>query len=163
MKRIVVVLGVAAVMAAMVALTAGTALAQSETETFNDRVPIEGRLFNACTQEFVTYEGTQYFVLHITEDPNGGFHVKGHFHNQIQGVSTSGAKYVTHQTENNHQYFDVFSESGSNFTFTQTTQVIRQGSETSADDFQAKGLMHLTVNANGEITSQFEQFESECK
>jgi hypothetical protein len=54
------------------------AQAEADTETFNDRVPITGTLFNPCTGEFLSYEGTQYIVFHRTEDANGGFHFKGH-------------------------------------------------------------------------------------
>jgi hypothetical protein len=51
MRRIVVVLGVAVLMAATVVLTAGTALAQAETATFNEWIPISEELENNCTEE----------------------------------------------------------------------------------------------------------------
>jgi len=55
MKRIVVVLGVTAVMAAAVALTAGTALAQAQKDT----VQITNLIMqNPCTGEFIAWNGT---------------------------------------------------------------------------------------------------------
>jgi hypothetical protein len=160
--KVVVVMSALALAAGLLALALGAkpTQAQAETEKINDRATLEGELFNECTGEFVPYEGTEHFVLHITEDASGGFHFRGHTNVQVQGVSTSGAKYVAHATSNSH---DFFSESAENFTFTQTVQFIRQGSETAEDDFQVKGLEHVTVNANGEVTSSFEELEIECK
>jgi phage protein U len=160
--KVVVVMSALALATGLLALALGAkpTQAQAETDKFNDRATLEGVLFNECTGEFVSYEGTEHFLFHIKEDASGGFHIKAHTNTQVQGVSTSGAKYVAHQIENSH---NLFSESADNFSITSTLQIIRQGSDTSEDDFQAKGLTHVTVNANGEVTSEFEQFESECK
>jgi hypothetical protein len=161
--KVVVVMSALALAAGLLALAleAKPTQAQAEIiERINDRDTIEGELFNECKGEFVSYEGTSHFVLHIKEDASGGFHIKAHTNIQVHGVSTSGAKYVAHEIDNSHNFF---SESADNFTFTQTAQFIRQGSETSEDDFQAKGLTHVTVNANGEVTSSFEELEIECK
>jgi len=118
--KVVVVMSALALAAGLLALALGAkpTQAQAETDTFNERVPIEGVFFNPCTGEFVTYEGTLHQVFHVTEDPSGVAHFKGHSKTQVQGVSTSGAKYVAHQTENDYTKFDVFSESATNFTLT---------------------------------------------
>jgi hypothetical protein len=160
--KVVVVMSVLALAAGLLALALGAKPTQAQAENFmiNDRDTIEGELFNECTGEFVSYEGTEHFVFHITEDASGGFHVRAHTNIQVHGVSTSGAKYVAHEIDNSHEFF---SQSAENFTFTQTVQFIRQGSKTSEDDFQVKGLEHVTVNANGEVTSSFEELEIECK
>ncbi len=160
MKRLVLSV---AVVGMTLALAAGMALAQATTEKFNERIPFSGVLFNPCTGEEVLFEGTQHLLFHRTEDASGGFHFKGHGNFQLKGESASGAKYVAHGISNDHIKFDVFSESAGNFTFPQTLQFIRQGSETAEDDFQQKVLFHVTVNANGEVTSLVDQFESECK
>ena len=57
MKRIGVVLGVAAVMAAIVALTAGTAQAQAETDTTHTREPASFFIENPCNGEVILVEG----------------------------------------------------------------------------------------------------------
>jgi hypothetical protein len=160
MKRLVLSL---AVVGMTLALAAGMALAQATTDKFNDRTPFTDAFINPCTRELVPVEGTEHLVFHRTEDAGGGFHFKGHANTQLKGESASGAKYVVHQIGNSQDNFDVFSESADNFTLTLTLQFIRQGSDTSEDDFQEKLLSHVTVNANGEITSVVEQFESECK
>jgi hypothetical protein len=160
MKRLVLSV---AVVGMTLALAAGMALAQATTDTFNGRSPLAFDLINPCTGELVLFEGTSHFVFHRTEDAGGGFHFKGHNNNQAKGVSDSGAKYVFHDVGNFQENFRVFSESADNFTLMGTEQVIRQGSETAEDDFQLKLLVHVTINANGEITSEVEQIESECK
>ena len=68
MKRIVVVLGVAAVMAAVVALTAGTALAQAQRDTQTiENLYIE----NPCTGEYIVWNGTVDTVWHEINNANG--------------------------------------------------------------------------------------------
>jgi hypothetical protein len=163
--RVVVVMAALALAAGLLALALGAkpAQAQAETDTVNDWITIEDEEFNPCTDEMFFIEGTSHFVFHITEDASGGFHIRGHVNAQHQGVSESGAKYVAPHTSNNHQKIDVFSESASNFTHTSTLQFIRQGSETSEDDFEITERSHVTVNANGEVTSEVEQVEFECK
>ena len=159
---LVVALALAASLLTLAVALAKPAQAQAETEHFNDRDAIEGVFFNECTGEDVTYEGTQHLVFNSTEDASGGVHFKGHSNIQVLGVSESGAKYVAHQTDNQQQNFDVVSDSVSSFTFTDTLQFIRQGSETPEDDFQVKQTFHVTINANGEVTSEVTNQEVEC-
>jgi hypothetical protein len=161
-KVVVVMVSALAVAAGLLtlALLSQPAQAQAETDTFNQRIPIEGTLLNPCTGGIVTYEGTQHVVIHRTQDASGGFHFKFHASAHALGESASGAKYVAHRTQND---IDFFSESASNFTTTDTLQFIRQGSETPEDDFQAKITQHFTINANGELTSEVINQEEECK
>jgi hypothetical protein len=151
-----------AVVGMTLALAAGMALAQATTDTFNDRSPLAGEVINPCTGELVLFEGTTHFVFHRTVDAGGGFRFKGHENLQAKGVSDSGAKYIVHEVGNDQENFDVFSDSADNFTLMGTLQYIRQGSETAEDDFQAKLLVHVTVNANGELTSEILKAETEC-
>ena len=71
MKRIVVVVGVAAVMAATVALTAGVALAQAETETFHIRGTSTFTVENPCTGEEILFEGKFHNPQHTTLNESG--------------------------------------------------------------------------------------------
>jgi len=80
MRRIVVVLGVTAVMAAAVALTAGTALARAETETFqNTGEVIPFTIENPCTGEEILFEGKVRNPVHTTLNENG-------YHDVTRGV-----------------------------------------------------------------------------
>jgi hypothetical protein len=159
----VVALALAASLLTLAVVLAKPAQAQAQTDHFNERVPIAFVVPNPCTGELITVEGTQHFVFNSTVTENGMFHFQGHSNIQLQGVSESGAKYVLHQTQNSHSNFDVFSDSADNFTSTTTLQFIRQGSETAEDDFQQKVLVHVTINANGDLTSEVSTLEIECK
>jgi hypothetical protein len=160
--KVVVVMLALALVAGLLALALGAkpTQAQAQTDTFNQRAPIDGVFFNECTGEFVTYAGTEHVVIHRTEDASGGFHFKFHENIQVQGESASGAKYVAHEIDNESE---VFSESADNLTITRTLQFIRQGSETATDDFLLKQLVHFTINANGELTSEVVNQKVECK
>ena len=71
MKRISFVLGLAVLMAATVALMAGTALAQAETETFQIREPVEFVAdANDCTGEEILFEGVQHQTTVVTTNEN---------------------------------------------------------------------------------------------
>jgi hypothetical protein len=145
------------------ALLAKPTQGQAVTFTDNERIPFTFEVTNPCTGELVVGKATQHLVFHVTQDPNGGFHFKGHSNVQGRGVSESGAKYVVHESSNLHDNFRVISKSATNFTFTGTLQFIRQGSAAPEDDFRVKATFHVTINANGEVTSEVAKFKEECK
>jgi hypothetical protein len=158
MKRMVVVLGVAALMAALIA---GPVAAQAQSEMINERIHFTSITFNPCTgDEAIVIKGTLHIVTHFTLDAAGGVHFKGYTGGQSRGVSTSGAKYVIVSATDGHQFI---SDSADNFTFNERVNFIRQGSATPEDDFQGHILIHFTRNANGEITAEFANFEFECR
>ena len=168
MKRIMFLLAATAMMALAagllsLALGAKPTQAQAVTDTINERTPFEFQIPDPCTGELVFIEGTQHIVSNDTQDSTGESHLKGHVNLQAQGESASGAKYVAARTTNDHQNLDGTSESAENFTFTQTLQFIRKGSETPEDDFQAQFLFHATRNANGEFTAEIENVEVVCR
>jgi hypothetical protein len=66
--------------------------------------------------------------------------------------AASGAKYVLHNSDNDHTI--IGGDSAANFTYTQTVNAVRQGSATPTDDFEFKALTHVTRNANGEFTAE---------
>jgi hypothetical protein len=138
------------------ALLEKPAQAQAETITDKDRSTFEG-FFNSCTGEEVFIEGTMHTVAHTTIDANGERHIKFHFSLQGQGEgASSGDKYVFHRVDNSHQNF---TEDNANFTFSDSANLIRQGSATPTDDLQGKILFHITINAQGEVTTVVDKFE----
>jgi hypothetical protein len=141
-------------------LLAKPAQAQAETITDKDRSTFNG-FFRSCTGEDLFIEGTMHTVAHTTIDANGERHVKFHFNIQGQGEGeSSGDKYVFHSVSNSHQNF---TEDNANFTFSDTARLIRQGSATPTDDFNLIFLVHVTINANREVTADVAKFEPECK
>jgi hypothetical protein len=145
----------------MLALQAKPAQAKAETDTFPQRFSFAGTLINPCTGETFFVEGTQLFVFHATLDADGGEHFYVNSTFQGQGVSDSGAKYVFHETTPTHT--KLAPDSANNFTSTTTGRYIRQGSATPEDDFVIKLMSHVTINANGEVTSLTTTMEIECE
>jgi hypothetical protein len=159
---LVVALALAASLLTLAVVLAKPAQAQPD-QIINERQLVALTIVNPCTGEEVFVEGTQHINFHFYEDATGGSHFKGHNNLQATGVSDIGAKYIVHDSVNSHDKFDVFSESASNFTFTWTEHFIRQGSATPTDDFVIKFVTHVTMNANGEVTSVVNQAESVCE
>jgi hypothetical protein len=160
--RVVVVVSALALAAGLLtlALLAKPTQAQAQTFTDTDRSPVSGIAFGCTEPVFV--EGTLHTVAHTTIDANGGFHTKFQFNLKAQGEGlSSGDKYVFHDLFSFRQ--NSPSGAASNFTFTETFKVIRQGSDTPTDDLQNKVLVHVTVNAQGEVTAVVEKFEFVCK
>ena len=115
--------------------------------------------------ELVLLEGTLHTVTHITRDPNGVFHTQSQNNLKGQGEGQlSGDKYVFHDVSNVHQNFRLPRQDFTRTrTFTRTFNIIRQGSATPTDDLQGKILVHTTVNAQGEVTTEVVKIESVCK
>jgi hypothetical protein len=155
---LVVALALAASLLTLAVVLAKPAQAQALTFTDTDQAPFS--FFGGCT-ETAFIEATLYTVAHTTIDPNGGRHTKFHFRVQGQGEGlSSGDKYVLNWVGNENRNFPP----GADLTVTQpeTFKIIRQGSATPTDDFQGKALFHLTVNAQGELTSEVTNAEFVC-
>ena len=155
---LVVALAFAASLLTLAVVLAKPAQAQADTFTDTDRIPVSTTVGGFCSDEPVIVEGTAHTVAHTTIDANGGFHTKFQSYIKGQGVGLdSGDKYVYNDLFNEH-----FNATGPfNETFTATVKIIRQGSDTTADDLNGRVVFHITVNANGEITTEFLRFEEE--
>jgi hypothetical protein len=167
--RVVVVVMVSALAAGLLtlALLAKPAQARAATFTSNDRIEVR-QGFLSCPapgvpSELVIFEGTLHTLGHTTVDANGVFHAKvlRHFQGQAEG-STSGDKYVLNDVFTSH-FNDSFVP-GENFNVTtvDTTRLIRQGSISPTDDLTIRFISHITINANGEVTTEVVKAESEC-
>jgi hypothetical protein len=163
MKKLLVVMCLALVAALSMLLMgfAPSAQAQANTETVNERIPVTAHVVNGCTGEEFDLKGTLHTVTHITEDAAGGANSMGFVTFHGRGVSTSGAKYVVRAVERLH--FNFAEDSAANVTVTLTLRAIRQGSDTPEDDAHFRLLLHLTQNANGEVTAEVEKIRDECK
>jgi hypothetical protein len=166
-KVVVVMVSALALAAGLLTLTllSKPAQAQAETVTDTDQIPLS--FFAAsCSSldpefEFILFEGTLQTVAHTTMDANGGFHTKVEFHiwGQGEGLS-SGDKYVFNDIRNST--FNSPTGAVLNVTQLQTSQLIRQGSATPTDDLQAKTLVHISINAQGELTAEVRNESVSC-
>jgi hypothetical protein len=147
----------AAVLAVVLAKPAQT---RANTTTITDRVPITFQVVN-CAGELITVEGTFTAVFHGTRDSTGSRHFVLHNHITATGVSSTGTTYVVNQMGNNTETFSV--DSAETFTLAQQTTIIGTGSDTPDDDFMGHTVIHITVNANDEVTAVVEDFNAECR
>ena len=115
---------------------------------------------NPCTGELVTFtKGSLHVVNHVTEDANGGFHVIAVFNGTAQGVSEIGTRYVGSGV--NREAFNSGPGRSQTFTFSGHFHLLSRGS---ADNSTFKALFHITINANGEVATEFERLsEGVCK
>jgi hypothetical protein len=164
MKRISIVLGLAVLMAATVVLTAGAALAQAETSTTNERIPMSGETApedNICNGELITWEGWLHSVAHVTTAPDGSqqngvssFTFKAH------GVGSSGTQYVIVLSNPVRSVFDP--NTGMYIQTNNVNQVwISKGGE--GEDFMTRAVFHITRQPDGTFTAWVESSDMECK
>lgn len=128
----------------------------------NEVVPVALGVFIPCALdglgEVVVLEGTLHFVTGITEDANGGLHVTTSAQPQrLQGVGlTSGDRYngtgITREQ---------FNTSGLPFetTYVNNYRVIGQRD---GNNYLVHTNTHLTINANGEVTTEIDNSSVEC-
>lgn len=152
-----------AVIALMCATFGIAALAQAIVSHLDQKVNFDGfTVFVPCANggagEDVVFLGT----LHILETAtiNGNkVRLKFHFQPQgLQGIGTvTGDKYnatgVTQETDN-------IATVGAETTFVNNFRMVGQGP---GNNFSVHQVFHITVNANGDITSVVDQFTTDCK
>jgi hypothetical protein len=161
--RVVVVVSALALAASLLTLAlvlAKPAQAQAQTSTDTDRTPFI-ELFSGCGSEQFLLEGTLFTVAHTTMNANGGSLTKFQFHLKGQGEGlSSGDKYVV----NNIANANINRPPGADLIAREahTVKVIRQGSATPTDDLQIKAFFHITINAQGEVTAEVDNFELVC-
>jgi hypothetical protein len=123
-------------------LAQGAAQARVRVETFSVSFTTE----SPCTGEDVTVTGVGHRV--------GG----DHFRYELSGVGTSGATYQIFSIDNEGNH-------GTRRTAVSTLatafRFVREGGS-GDDDFIGHSIVHLTVNANGELTANFVVGESRC-
>ncbi|MBI2852663.1 MAG: hypothetical protein HYX84_06145 [Chloroflexi bacterium] len=146
-----------------VALTIGTVVPANAEVVTNISVPINVLVFVPCANggagELVSLSGNLHVLVTVTEDEAGGFHLSAS--NNPQGISgtglTTGANYrgtgVTRQELN-------LTNGASEVTFVNNFRIIGQGT---GNNFLVHQTVHLTVNANGEVTADVVIDSVDCK
>lgn len=150
MKRVVALLGI-------VLLTG--AFTQAIVIKSNDKVDVIFGAFVPCSGEFLTLEGRLHFTDHITFNDNN-YNFKSHAQPMnLMGVGTQGNKYVgTGVTKSG----DTGSWDGFpwNYTYVNNFRMIGQGQ---APNYMVHETRHVTVNANGELTSFVDNYRVTCE
>ena len=151
----------AALFALLFASFAGSeAFAQATTTTTNETIPFASTLFNPCNGDTVTFSGNLHVVNTMTTDASGGTHLKTHINYQdVTGTGyPSGLTYNVRTVSN-----EVVNDNDgpqSEATVISTVKLIARGP---ALDFYLRTVLHVTVNANGETTSNVQETSIECR
>ena len=155
MMRRATLFGMVVTVALLVA-TAGMAFGQAQPETYIDvRIPDAISLTNPCNGERVELSGFGYSTAHGTTNPDDLVVSElsmVHLHFTGTGSET-GARYTANIRFNGATGGDHAS------WYRDSVQVIGAGK---VPDFKISILVHLTVNAAGELTAEFSKFNSTC-
>ena len=154
-KRLILPVGVLLTICCLLSLAAPLPATASQPTRLRFRFPID-RTVNGCAEE-VAISGTVQEILYFQETSDS-FHFIDHINYQgVHGVGlTSGLRY---QAINSVTFTHNIAR-GESLTFTDTFMVVAQGP---APNFVAKAVLHLTVNANGEVTSDLTLGRFECR
>jgi hypothetical protein len=125
-------------------------------------IPIDGLLDNLdCGGELIHATGTVHITSREVVDAEG-LHSVGHIN--FAGVTgegvNSGTQYQIVQSTSSSTTFNV--NAGSAFTTTSSFQFIATGPDKSTVDVRGQLTLHLTVNANGEITAEVVNLRTIC-
>jgi hypothetical protein len=121
----------------------------------NTIIPINGAVINPCNGETVTFNGLDHFVVTVTLDSSGGFHLSEKDNVHVTATGSLGNPYEG----NEEQRMDFNGRVGVEQTHPHTVTLIGLGS---APNFEQHALLHMTVNANGTVTAFVSTFTSSC-
>jgi len=127
-------------------------------ETLSTRVPFSFTGPSCSGGEPITSEGTLHVVRREGTDAAGGTHRGFSYNIHGQGTDASGVKYVLVARQSSA---DNAGAGGATWTNTIADVLIRQG-ESHPGDGQTHVTLHLTENANGEVTANFENGRGVC-
>ena len=122
----------------------------------NVDIPVSGAVINPCNGETVTFSGVDHFTARVVLDGAGGFHMTTHDNIHVTATGDQGNSYEGNQEDTN----EVNGRFGVEQTFVLTVSAIGKGS---APNFEEHTLLHVTVNANGTLTSFIDHFTANCR
>ncbi|NNF34118.1 MAG: hypothetical protein HKN68_08420 [Saprospiraceae bacterium] len=136
--------------------------ASADIEAPNGATVIEIPYFNSgplCNGEFLELTGTWQIISNVHPDGNGGFHVVDHWHIKASGIGTYGNEYKLNYSDN---FVTNTGAGGLPFTGTNTSNfnIIGKGK---APNLKSWGVVHVTINANGDVTADVNWSAFTCK
>jgi hypothetical protein len=132
------------------------AQAQATANTIEGTVDVPLTVTNPCTGDIINGTFTFHFVLHTTSNNNAGITV---IHSHIvngTAVSDTGVSYVIQESGNDTE----IGSSTNEITTVLDTHVVSQGQ---SSNFSMRVLIHLTVNANGDVTANVDSTTTTCQ
>jgi hypothetical protein len=142
-------------------LAASPVLAQAYAETDNERFAIQMVLSNPCADEHVLIEGYFHEVFHMTFPESGGALFRMLLNPQnVVGVGLStGAKYRFSGTVSDVARF-VADNGAQTFTLINQHHFIAKGV---SENTVMLETVHVTINADGEVTSALDDVKLKCQ
>lgn len=154
----ILVLALASVLAC--GLTWSAAARQAQTTTDNRTEPIAGTVLD-CAGNPVALSGEMHIVTHTTVSSSGHFNMVTHLNQQLEGTSADGTRHVMNQ-----QLQDTFTGDASDgFPLTQTFVIHSNlnNNDPGVPQLHIRAILHVTFNANGEITGTQLVIKEECE
>ena len=151
------ILGLMMVLALLAPASAwGKATTVREEET----VPFDVVFFNECTGEEVHLTGELLIRVRTTIDATGGIHATFHLTpRHVRGVGVeSGIAYKVVGGERD-SFNAAADEAPLVYTATMMFNVVSQGG---SDNLKVKYVFHVTINAQGEVTAEIDNFSFAC-
>lgn len=133
---------------------------QAQTTTDNEIVPIAGTVLD-CAGNPVELVGEMHILTHTTISSSGQFNMVAHLNQQLEGTSADGTRHVMNQ-----QLQDVFTGDASDgFPLTQTFEIHSNlnNNDPGVPQLHIRAILHVTFNANGEITGTQLVIKEECE
>jgi hypothetical protein len=113
---------------------------------------------STCTGEAVTIQGTQRSLIHVTFDGTGGGHFRFYTGQHGFGVGApSGNQYTFAETAGSEANFP-----GNSFEFTvqMSSRLITAGPN---NNQMLHSTVHVTFDANGNMTATVNNFSADCQ
>jgi hypothetical protein len=114
--------------------------------------------------EIIQISGVVHVTSQVIERGEGVFHIVQHVNFQnVRGIGqTTGDQYVFQNAFNSISNFQVNAvPHGSDTSNTANGQLISPGQ--SSPDLNVHFLIHTTINANGEVTTEISNFDARCR
>ncbi len=139
----------------LIGICSGSIMAQATSTTTNTEMPFTASLTD-CNSQPVVVSGTMHMVTHYTMDASGGTHIE--IHTNYQDVSGTSGTITYRAVSSNHHSFNS-NGAQTEFTVIDDVRLISRGP---TDNLTIRATMHITINANGEVTAVFTRFEMVC-
>lgn len=144
------------VLSLLAAAVIAAAPAQGSEPSRIERFPVAGETWvNPCNGETVTLGGGVFQVVtHETTDASGGEHLIAEGNAKgVEGVGDAGNRYRA--TGGFWAEFNLNNggDASQIFTITEVLNLVSRGSD---DNFTVETVTHITVNSNGDVTSDFD-------
>ena len=132
--------------------------AQAVTTHSNFAVFVNDVAFSPCTEENIFLTGRQHVVTHTTVDAQGGVHTRSHLDESTTGVGEGSGTVYKHTVAIN-EVFHTIAAAPSEFTLETHNHLISHGR---LSNQIIHTIFHMTVNAQGEVTSLTSRARIEC-